>query len=224
MADTPPVNRIGDRWVTAPLPGTPVYERRIRYLNMNTWPGRSKAAEDVQLGASPEPVEIIAVQDRVTAVVVSTTWQGFKNLEGDGKTISSKVPETPRNDCVNIFLSFDLSSQPAAPKKLSDIRPNRPCPDARVLDTERQLVIEGLDATGLRLFAVIADDPRWHIHEGADAQGNIRLLKRGRDTVASTYVDFDAPLDPTLKSLRIWQVEDDGSGQVIATVLWPQQP
>jgi hypothetical protein len=140
----------------------------------------------------------------------------------DGRILMAMMTNTA--PCLKAFIGFDIGKTGPA-KDDPIVRASDYCPAAEPVDPERELVVEGVDRRGRRLFVALSDDPRWHIYEGADAQGNIRLLRRGRDPDPSTYVDFRAPIDDRLARLLIWQVDEDAKGRIIATIIWtPVKP
>lgn len=142
----------------------------------------------------------------------------------NGRILMSTTAPAAQAQCLKAFVEFDVGKT-GPPKGQPIVRASDYCPDAEPVDPERKLVVEGVDRRGRRLFVALSDDPRWHIYEGADAQGNIRLLRRGRDPDPSTYVDFRAPIDDRLARLLIWQIDEHAKGTPIATIVWtPVKP
>ncbi|MGV8930261.1 MAG: hypothetical protein ACOH1E_10940 [Brevundimonas sp.] len=94
------------------------------------------------------------------------------------------------------------------------------CPFDMTLSSDRELIVEGLDRSGGRLFTTISADPRWSVQESIGQDGELGMESIGRSQVDSTYVTFTAPIDPGLVRLRIWQVDSDNVATPIGEIPW----
>lgn len=213
-----PLLRTSDGSLVLPS-GEPLYLFRLTYSVRQVWADQPSVLTELAWRAKPEPL-FVEGQDKVRReILVRTTLRG-RDLLREGMAVEG--PETPaaRHDCVDLFVSFKIGAT-APPTESVTTRAGAPCPWSEVVDPERQLVVEGLDRRGKRLYAVLADDPRWRVHESADEQGHLQLLRRGREAAPSAYVRFQAPdVGGRLRRLKIWQFGSDGRGAPIAVILF----
>lgn len=197
----------------------PLYLFKLTYPERAVWADQVGVRSELAWRAKPEPLFIDSQDKLRREILVRTTLRG-RDLLRDAH-LGVEGPETPavRRDCVDLFVSFKVGAK-APPTEPIKPRAGAACPWSETVDPERHLVVEGLDRRGRRLYAVLADDPRWAIHETADDKGDLKLLSRGRAPDAETYVRFQAPdVGDRLRRLKIWQFKPDGQGAPIAEVL-----
>lgn len=199
--------------------GEPFYLFKVTYPVRAVWADQANVQSELAWRAKPEPL-FIEGQDKVRReILVRTTLRGRDLLREAHLTVEG--PDTPadRHDCVDLLVTFKIGAK-APPTEPVKPRAGVFCPWSGIIDPERHLVVEGLDRRGKRLYAVLADDPRWAIYETVDAQGKMQLLRRGREPATSTYVWFQAPdVGERLWRLKIWQFNPKGRGAPIAEVV-----
>ncbi len=217
--------------------GEPLHLFRLSPSPQAPWPAQADVAADLAWRAKPEPLFVESLDTTRREILARTTLRGRDLLRSSGMMVQGPDAPADRRDCVDLFVAF-LVGVTGPPSEPVQPRTGAFCPWGEVVDPDRHLVVEGLDRRGRRLYAVLADDPRWAIHETADDHGKISLLKMGREPPGSTprgstppgstppgstYVRFQAPdAGPRLRRLRIWQFGRDGQGAPIAEVVLPK--
>lgn len=214
------VQEDGKLFLAAPS-DTPVYVFEVTWPPRVSWPlwtDGPQAAEDLRRAVRPEPFTVESLDEGAHRVLVRTSAVGRDVLRLSGYRVAGPEVSSERKACTEVFVRFHVG-QSAAPLEDANFYPNRQCPSGEEIDPSRKLIVEGLDRRHRRLFVAASDDPRWAIHETVDEAGHLRLLRKGRDESAQTYVSFAAPpFGDRLHVLKIWQFDDDGRGVVVATV------
>lgn len=198
----------------------PLHLFKLTYAVRAVWAEQANAQSALAWRAKPEPLFIEARDKAKREILVRTTLRG-RDLLRQSSDLKVEGPDTPadRRDCVDLFVAFKVGAA-APPLEPITARAGAFCPWSEAVDPDRHLVVEGLDGRGRRLYAVLADDPRWAIHETVDDKGNLKPLGKGRRADASTYVRFQAPdVGDRLRRLKIWQFKPDGRGAAIAQVV-----
>ena len=196
-----------ERLYLPPPPGTPTSAYELRYPVAAVMPSDAAIASDLQARAFPERLVVDSINGHARTIRFTTTYQGANALHHSGGEVRQLEDDKPDPVCVDVFATVQLTGAP--PKAEDEIiaRAGAKCPFAEEIQPHRQLIVEGLDAKGQRLFAVVSVDPRWSIHESVAPDGKLSLEKMGREPADSTYVDFRAPIDARLKKLRVWQID-----------------
>jgi|GEM_PF-5330518 len=200
----------GNRAYIPPPPGTPTRNFDVEYSDAQPWKGGKAAFEDLKWRAFPEPVTLVSVDEKKHAIRITTTEEALSNFGQVPAEFFSLAPKAPALDCEGVFAAVRVSGPPLEADDVPSIKKAGICPFAAEFNSSRQLIVEGLDKRGKRLFVALSDDPRWSINESIGADGKIQLEGMGRKAEPSTYVSFRAPIDERLKALRVWQVDDNG--------------
>ncbi|GAW41529.1 hypothetical protein SH203_01937 [Brevundimonas sp. SH203] len=213
-----------DQTLFLPPPAdTPLYSVKVGWGRMSEWTpwvNGEQASERIRRIVRPEPFEVEGFDDADQTLNVRTSAYGRSLLQRSLVQVFNPVDEYAwgSETCDRTFVTFKVGASAPPVEPVSRNR-NWLCPHGEQVDTERNLIVEGLDGQGRRIFVALSDDPRWNIHETGDSSGRIELLRRGRDDAPETHVEFTvAPFGDDLAQLKIWQFEADGESRVIATV------
>lgn len=206
------------RLVVPPSPGTPLYEYEMSYPQNRLWEDAHAAQLMIGAAARPEPWRIVRLNAGRRTATIRTTPRGRDMLREAGAELTGPQDEARREACSTMFVDFTIGTIGPPDDKIITW-PKQPCDYATEVDPARNLIVEGRDGRGRRLFLAVSDDPRWSIKESADAAGNPRLLHVGRTPARSASVKFTTPnVGDRLQSLAIWEVDEKGDGKRIATI------
>lgn len=206
-----------------PPADTPLYSVQVGWGRMSEWipwVNGEQASEEVRIIVRPEPFEVESFDDDNQTLNVRTSGFGRFLLQRSFLHVFNPADTYGwgSETCDIISVGFKVGASAPPVGKVSKHH-NRLCPHGEQVDTERNLIVEGLDGQGRRIFVALSDDPRWTIYETGDSSGRIELLRRGRDDDPETYVMFTVPpFGDDLAQIKIWQFEVDGESRVIATV------
>lgn len=193
-----------------PPPGTPTRSFDVEYDDTQPWRGGKAAFADLQARAFPERLTLVSVDETKHSIRITTTEQALSSFGLVPAEFFSLAAKAPELDCLTIFADVRVFGPPLEADDVPSTSKAGICPFAQEFNSYRQLIVEGLDGRGRRLFVSLSDDPRWYINETVGADGALQNTGMGRKAEASTYVSFRAPVDDRLKSLRVWQVDDKG--------------
>jgi hypothetical protein len=205
--------------MSVPAPaGTPMADYELVYPEeARPWIAR-EAMDDLVGRAYPEPVTRLSAEKGARTLRVRTTPFGrsrFRNAGAEITALTAEVEDT--NRCTTVWAT---PAQPGIGAGQIKTRPNDPCPYAQEFLNDRELVVEGLDRRGRRLFLAKSFDSRWEVRETVDDQGAMRKLFEGRSPGVPIYLQFPAPVDERLNTLRVWQVDDRGVGHKVVDIPW----
>jgi len=206
-----------------PPPETPVVSVEVAWGRMSEWTpwvNGQQASEAIRKEVRPEPFMVDSIDETNHAVRIRTSAFGRSILQRSLFKVANPGDEYDwiHEACDEFIVNFKVGETGPA---LGDVGrySDRLCPHGEEIDPERNLIVEGVNGQGHRIFVALSEDPRWHVYETGDATGAIELLRRGRDEDAETYVSFSvSPFSDDLEKLNIWQFDADGEGRVIAVV------
>jgi hypothetical protein len=173
---------------------------------------RLTTAERLERLIELEPFEVVEEDlDAATATVRLTATAAARLARSDGwqhLAVTSIEPAPPRYGprCTGIFVTF----QPPE----SRIGRSGPCPQSEIAS---QLVIEGLDARGGRLWIVAADDPR-NVRSVMGPNGEPHVSVR--DERQSLYASITVPTVAGLTTLRWYEVDERDQLRRIGETPW----
>lgn len=203
-----------------PAPGTPVSRYDLSYPADRPWKGDKAVAGDLAARVFPEPLKILRMDGAARTVRIETTRTGRASLDNAGAEIRALDAAKPEPDCVWVVAPLTLGKGRPDPAGEIVTRGGAVCPFAARVYPHRELIVEGLDARGRRLFATVTDDPRWRIIESLDPDGRLKLEAMGRREEAAFSVKFRMPITDRLVRLRVWRLDDKSKASALGDIPW----
>lgn len=208
------------RYFLPPQPSTPVRDYDIQFVGDFDWPGDQWVTDRIAQRVFPERVLIKNIDAEARKLHVQATRYGMETLASSDMKITPTGPDVPEPECSSVFADVALSKEAKASLERPNVRGGAVCPFATEIYPHRNLLVEGLDRKGKRLFVALSDDARWSVSETITPEGNLKLDHMGRDAPSSTYVQFRAVIDAHLRKLRVWEIGEDGQAKALGDVEW----
>lgn len=186
--------------------------RRITYRVQFNPSTRLPAAERLQRLIGLEPFEIVEEDvGAATATIRLSSTAAVRLVRPDGWQhlgVTSMTPQPPTFGprCTGI----DVTLQPPE----SVVSMPEPCPRS---ETARELVIEGVNAQGARLWIATADDPR-NVRSVMGPNGEPHTT--GRDERQPLFASIAVPTVEGLATLRWYEVTEDDQLRRIGESPW----
>lgn len=194
----------------------------VRYSESKTWPAEQALINELVDRVFPEPLDVLSIDAPQRTARISTTRDALDRFANFGVTLTP-VDIHDRKPELQCFTVYASPPPRAGSEDVDDgilMRAGAPCPPGIQLYPQRQLVVEGLDERGRRLFATAADDPRWRIVESVSPSGQLGLESMGRTEALPDSVNFRADVTPALRLLRVWQIDHEGRARALVDIPW----
>ncbi|MCP5397488.1 MAG: hypothetical protein H6918_12320 [Sphingomonadaceae bacterium] len=204
------------------LPGTPRPTYELRYRDDASWPDDDYVKGDIEARIREEGVEFLSVDSGSRTIRLRTTRPGIRSLKLVPAEVVLVEDAAPELTCNKTYAEIVL--KPDDPEAVEPgvqwTRPSGTCPGARIFSWLRNVLVEGVDAQGGRLFVVVANDGRWYHNETFDDQGRPQFHGSGKRDWPDLSVTFEAPVDENLVAIRVWELDEALQPKMIGELPW----
>ncbi|MCB2088442.1 MAG: hypothetical protein R3E18_03960 [Sphingomonadaceae bacterium] len=204
------------------LPGTPRPTYELRYSDDADWPDDDYLKGDIEARIREEGVEFLSIDREMRTIRLRTTRPGIRSLKLVPAEIVLVEDTGPELSCNKTYAEIVL--KPDDPEVVEPgirwTRPSGTCPSARMFSWLRNVMVEGVDAQGGRLFVVVAQDERWYHNETFDDQGRPQFHGSGKHDWPDLSVMFEAPVDERLAAIRVWELDEALKAKMIGELPW----